>query len=513
MTLTHKRIFLNNISNVSKLVVYLAIAFFMTPFYVRTLGLTLYGIWAMIMSVVGYMTLMDLGMQTAVMKYVAEYEGKKDREGLSQVIASALAFYGLIAIVGGSALFVLVWYGLPLFNLDSNYIETVRWVLLIMGLDMFLVFPGTVFQGALTGLQLFYLTNAITICVSMITAGTIYFYLSIGYGLITMALISLTGNIVQYGIFYSLVRWRYRVFKFKSDYFMAAKLKQMISFGAKSFLIMISGRIHIGSDALIVGTFMSAAAVPFYTVPASLINYSRNLLWSMTQSLLPLFSNLEARNDLYRMRSTFLLYTRYTCLCFFPLIALILVYGRPFLNLWMGLEFGDKGGPIINLLALAVGVSAFYPLSGRLLTGTAKQGVMVWTGILSSIVFLGLGCLFIWLFGLSGLAAAFLISSIIPFYFVLRESLAVLDLKVTDYFTKSISMPTCVAAITGVILFGIASLYYPTGYMSLLIQISMGVLLYALLGYMFVLSRNEKNIIAVYVVNLVGNAVIKKTRL
>ena len=372
--MSHRAIFANNLSNVMKLISYLVISFFMTPFYVRILGLTLYGIWAMVISVVGYMTLMDFGMQSAVMKYIAESEGKEDKEGLSEIIISALVFYSLVAIVGGSFLIIFVFKGLPLFKVDPYHLSIVKWVLLIMGIDMLLVFPGTVFQGALTGMQLFYVTNSISIVLNFIKAGMIYLTLTKGHGLIGMALIILPMNLLEYSIFFALVKWRYHLFPIRRSHFSPARLKQMLSFSVKSFLIMISGRMNLSSDSLIIGYFMSAAWVPFYTIPANLINYTRTLLWSLTQSFLPLFSQLEAKGNTEAIRSIYIRYTRYTCLCLFPILVFLLIFGEPFIRIWMGIEFAERGRYVILFLTLSLFFSTINPLGGRLLTGTSRQG-------------------------------------------------------------------------------------------------------------------------------------------
>jgi O-antigen/teichoic acid export membrane protein len=258
----------------------------------------------------------------------------------------------------------------------------------------------------------------------------------------------------------------------------------MLSFGGKSFLIMISGRINLSSDSLIVGYFMSAAWVPFYSIPASLINYCRTLLWSLTQSFLPLFSNLEAKKDLQAMQSIFLRYTRYTCLLIFPVLVLSIVYGEPFLRIWMGPQFADKGGAIVVLLTLALSISALQPLSGRLLTGTARQGLLVWTGFCSAWIFVFLSVLLIQAYGLSGLATAFLISTLVP------------------AFQKARASPILVAVLAGPLVWSIKRFHYPTDYVDLVLQSATGLLIFATLGYLIALSREERVFINSFITTL-----------
>ncbi len=203
--MTHRKIIFNSFSNVMKLVSYLIVSFFMTPFLVHNLGVMLYGIWAMVLSVVGYMTLMDLGMQTAVMKYIAECDMGKDKEKISQIILNSLIFYGFITIVGFIILVILAWGGISILKIDPNYKKIIQLVLLIMGIDMLMVFPGTVFQGVLTGMQLFYITNSISIIILLFKTCIVYLVISKGGGIIGLALISLFGNLFEYIIIFILM--------------------------------------------------------------------------------------------------------------------------------------------------------------------------------------------------------------------------------------------------------------------------------------------------------------------
>ena len=47
--------------------------FFLSPFVVHSLGNSAFGIWTILVSLVGYVGLFDLGIRAAVTRYVAKY--------------------------------------------------------------------------------------------------------------------------------------------------------------------------------------------------------------------------------------------------------------------------------------------------------------------------------------------------------------------------------------------------------------------------------------------------------
>ena len=60
----------NVLLNWAALIAEVAVAFFLTPFMVRSLGLAIYGIWSLLNSVIGYMGLVDLGIRGSVGRFL-----------------------------------------------------------------------------------------------------------------------------------------------------------------------------------------------------------------------------------------------------------------------------------------------------------------------------------------------------------------------------------------------------------------------------------------------------------
>ena len=85
-----------------------AVAVFMTPIVLHRLGNEQYGIWAFlgIFSVLGYFSLLDMGMQGTAIKYIAEFHAKNDSKSLNQVINSVIFFFLAVGFVG--AVFLLI---------------------------------------------------------------------------------------------------------------------------------------------------------------------------------------------------------------------------------------------------------------------------------------------------------------------------------------------------------------------------------------------------------------------
>ena len=62
-----------------------------TPFFVKKLTLEGYGIYALILGLTGYYELLDLGLSSGVIKYVARFHSEKNKPALHKTINGALA--------------------------------------------------------------------------------------------------------------------------------------------------------------------------------------------------------------------------------------------------------------------------------------------------------------------------------------------------------------------------------------------------------------------------------------
>src|SRR5262252_10531662 len=73
--------------------------FLMSPFLVRHLGDSVYGVWILIGSLAGYLGVLDFGVTPSIIKYIAENRARGDREATNRVVTGGLAVFSLVGIV------------------------------------------------------------------------------------------------------------------------------------------------------------------------------------------------------------------------------------------------------------------------------------------------------------------------------------------------------------------------------------------------------------------------------
>src|ERR1035441_10517235 len=106
-----RQVALSTASNYAGRLVTLTVWFVLTPIIVSHLGSTNYGLWALVASFVAYGNLADLGIASAIVKYVAEYRAHGDSKTASELVATALLLYcglGVLVLAVGAILAPLV---------------------------------------------------------------------------------------------------------------------------------------------------------------------------------------------------------------------------------------------------------------------------------------------------------------------------------------------------------------------------------------------------------------------
>lgn len=89
----------NAVFNVLAFLVNLAVSIVLIPVMLEHLGVAGFGVWALVRAFVSYAALGDLGLTSAVTKYVAEYSATQRVDEMGKVLKSAFVLYLMIMLV------------------------------------------------------------------------------------------------------------------------------------------------------------------------------------------------------------------------------------------------------------------------------------------------------------------------------------------------------------------------------------------------------------------------------
>ncbi|MHB8773327.1 MAG: lipopolysaccharide biosynthesis protein [Syntrophales bacterium] len=488
----HRKITVNSFSNVLRYVIYIGVTFLLTPFVIRSLGNTTYGLWVVVLSVVGYAGILEMGVQTAVIKLVAQYHGKGADEELNTTVASALLFFATVGMFCAFLCWgVATWFTDRLVS-GSDNVRTVRSLIYLLGIDVLFVFPNYVFTGIVYGLQRYHAKNLIDVGLNLLNAGLIWILLSKGYGIFALAVVKTCVDATGVIATYWLCKKVYPALRIFSATTTRGAFRELFTLGGKIFSSATLARIANNAEPLLISSFLSTAWTAIFSVPRRLVDYLREISWAMSTGFMPMFSEVNAREGGQVVRELYFRYTRYMILAVSPVAVCISIYGEEFIRLWISPEYAEKGKVVIVLLGLAFLVENLQPLVWRLFIGVGQVNMLVKVSSLGSVAYILLVLGSVRRFGIIGVAASGLVVSVgTQFVYFIYSSR---HFRI-PYYRQIIvcqGIPVLVCGGMAVALVILVRVYPPFSYAGIATQVAGGFAFYGILLYAFVLKREEK---------------------
>jgi len=411
-------LFINAISNWASLSVNICVAFFLTPYLIRSLGKGDYGIWALLGSVVGMYGLLDLGVGSAVMRYVAYYLGRKDNSALNESFNSSLVLFSGIGLVCTALTFVLVRPLAVFFMVsEANFVNFQR-SMWFLGLATALSFPGNVLRTAVLAHERFIPCNIVRIITELMRPCLFVTAIILGYGLqgitfaiLIIALVSFVCHIVLFVLFCPSIIIKPQLTNWIST-------RQLLLFGLPAAVSILAAIFQLKLDNIVIARYLDMSLVTSYAVGAMLVNFLARFLISANSVLDPRFSQLVGTKDheqvlkLY-LRSLSLL----TSLTFSVGVALILI-GKPFILLWVGEGYDETYKVLVCLVVARMSHVSQYPTMSLLFALNRHRIYAVLT-LLEGFANLGLSILFVKRWGIVGVAMGTMIPMVLCKFVVL----------------------------------------------------------------------------------------------
>jgi O-antigen/teichoic acid export membrane protein len=483
----------NVVVNYFGLIFQIILALFLSPFLINTLGDTKYGIWSIAAAFTGYMSLLDLGLSSAVNRYVSKYSSLSDQDSVNQVISTAsLMFFilGVIAILVSPIMAEIIvnWIGF-----DNEYKGLVYVLIIVVSFDVGIFIISNLYKGIFGGLQRYDITNIVLMISSTLKASLFFFYLSNGYDLIAMGLISLSANIFSILLLYLILRKKYPKFYIKISYINRPMLKKIVNFSKFSFLAMLSNQIIYYSDAFVIGYFMSAAAVTYYSIPWSLSEYTKKMCLSISRSYTPLFSEYEARNSTEKIVSSYIQGTK-LILFFSNLFSIgFLFLGSIFIGLWIGPRYEELCHDVLIVLFISQLVTGPQLISYSLLQGISKQKRYAQMNMMVSVLNLALSIILVQQYGIVGVALGVAVPQIVfngllvPLY-----TLKVIGIRPIDYIKKTYLLSILPSIILVFFLYIGKGILNLNNILSLLVLAVFGFFAYSVSSYYSLANNDER---------------------
>lgn len=325
-----------------------------TPLLTQLLGQSEYGVYTVVASFVGYLSLFSCGFGSAYLRHYSIFKvekRQKEIDGLNAMFMTVFVGMGFLATITGMYLAVNV--DVVLGNkITVDEIEIARKLMIILVINIALSFPISVFNVIISANECYVFQKAVDLMRKLLNPILTIPLLFSGYRSIAVVMVTtiLTFLALCVDIFYCFSRL---CIKFNFNNMNFKLLKSITTFSFFVLINMIVDQINWNVDKFLLIRFSGTAAVAVYGV-ASLINSMYMQLSTQVSSLFSPRVNLmvaQDNNDMdEQLTNLFIKVGRVQ----FMILSLALfgfsVFGKYFIKLWVGETYASAYIVILLLI-------------------------------------------------------------------------------------------------------------------------------------------------------------------
>lgn len=330
----------NLISNGALFILNGIIGFWLPPYLIRKLGVGAYGMIPLATTIINYASVITVGINGALSRFMALSKEQEGDEGNSQVFNTAfIAISGLLLFLVPT--FIIVSTNVDkLVSVPAGYVDDTVKLFLCISCSFILTCLTSVFNVSAYVANRLDLVNQVTVIntlIRVIIVVSVYLFIDVSlfaYG-IAVALGSIVAS--RYS-FYLFQRYSPNI-KFRPKDFRKERLSALLSMGGWLVVIQLGSILFLQIDLLVVNKILGNEAAGRYSVILQWSNLIRTLSISLSGVLGPLILTLYARGEVQQMTKLTLLSNKALTLFITCIVASLCILSGDLLTVWVGEEF------------------------------------------------------------------------------------------------------------------------------------------------------------------------------
>ncbi len=333
------------ILNYINLIVGNLIPIFYTPIMLELLGQDEYGLYKLASSVTSYVSLMSLGIGSAMTRYLIKSrteEGKEAEQKIFGLFSVIFTIIGFAALIIGTVLTLCLgfFYGN---SLSSDEISRMKILVFMMVVNMAVSFVISPFISVVNSHEKFIFIQVASILTTCVTPMINLLMLYLGYasiGLVTSSMIMSIVINISYVLYVRKSMHIKPVFK----NIPTGILKEILRFSFWIFVANIVTQLYNATDTVLIGAIpsLSTAGVAVYNIGATFNNIIISITTGISSLLGPkinkmVFSNVSDKE----LSDVAIKIGRLQCFIIMLFVSGFISFGKPFLTFYAGDGYED----------------------------------------------------------------------------------------------------------------------------------------------------------------------------
>lgn len=317
------------------------VTFLYTPYMLHKLGQSEYGLYSLVASVVGYMTLFDFGFGDALVRYTAKYRAESKTQEQYNLFGMFIIFYAVISVLvtlGG----LLLYMNAPsLFGdtMTAIELERAKVLLLLLTFNLALSFLFQVYGAIIGAYERFVFSKTFSIIRFILNTIIMVMLLHMGYKAIAMVVVSTIFNIFTFLINYIYCKSRLKI-KVRFGKFDRLLALEIAAYSFWIFLDVIMDKIYWSTGQFVLGAISGTVAVSVFALAIHLEGSYMVFSVAISGVFLPRVTSMIATNKSnHEISELFIRTGRLQFIVLAFILSGFVAFGMPFIRLWAGQEY------------------------------------------------------------------------------------------------------------------------------------------------------------------------------
>lgn len=323
-----------------------------TPYMLRMMGQSEYGLYSLVASVIAYLTVLDLGFGNAIVRYTAKFRAEKKTEEQYEMFGMFFLLYLVIGIIAFGIGLGLYFNVGTLFGNTMTAVELgrARIMMLLLVANLAFTFPMSIWGSIIQAYEDFVFQKSLNIIRIILNTVVMICLLHFGYKAVAMVVVQTIFNVLTLVINFIYCRRKLNIhiyFSFK--HFHWGFLKEVAIYSFWIFLNAIMDRVYWSTGQFVLGAMVGTAAVAVFAIAIQLEGMYMQFSTAISSVFLPKVTAMVATNRSRKEISDLFIRTgriQYIVLAY--ILSGFIIFGRQFIELWAGAGYSDAY--IISLL-------------------------------------------------------------------------------------------------------------------------------------------------------------------
>lgn len=316
-----------------------------TPYMLRMMGQSEYGLYSLVASVIAYLTVLDLGFGNAIVRYTAKFRAEKKTEEQYEMFGMFFLLYLVIGIIA---------FGIGLglyFNVDTLFGNTMtavelgraRIMMLLLVANLAFTFPMSIWGSIIQAYEDFVFQKSLNIIRIILNTAVMICLLHFGYKAVAMVVVQTIFNVLTLVVNFIYCRKKLNIhiyFRFK--HFHWGFLKEVAIYSFWIFLNAIIDRVYWSTGQFVLGAMVGTVAVAVFAIAIQLEGMYMQFSTAISSVFLPKVTAMVATNRSRKEISDLFIRTgriQYIVLAY--ILSGFIIFGRQFIELWAGAGYSD----------------------------------------------------------------------------------------------------------------------------------------------------------------------------